>query len=161
MKVALHTVDLFPGRERLMPFRTILEVAKVMVAHGWEADILNSSVSEKNAEDFVWQGVKILQCPRDFIELSKWVNTHEYDAFCFAATIREGLKQLSGLQNIKCYQEFQGNKIMIASHGIVSNKEIVRMPLSWSGVCRKNTKMKWPEKNSFFLHFETDESPAD
>ena len=102
MKVALHTVDLFPGRERLMPFRTILEVAKVMTAHGWEADVLNSSVSEMDAKDFEWQGVKILQCPRDFIELSKWVNTHEYDAFCFAATIREGLKQLSGLQNMKC-----------------------------------------------------------
>lgn len=41
MKVGLHTVDLFPGRERLMPFRTVLEVAKVMKAHGWEADVLN------------------------------------------------------------------------------------------------------------------------
>ncbi|MCD8237558.1 MAG: glycosyltransferase [Prevotellaceae bacterium] len=102
MKVALHTVDLFPGRERLMPFRTILEVAKVMVANGWEADILNSSVSEADAKDFEWQGIRIVQCPRNFRELSEWVNDRHYDVFFFAATIREGLKDLSGLGLMNC-----------------------------------------------------------
>ena len=102
MKVGLHTVDLFPGRERLMPFRTVLEVAIVMKAHGWEADVLNSSVVESEARDFEWQGVKVLQCPRDFNELSEWVNTQGYDVFFFAATIREGLKNLSGFQTMHC-----------------------------------------------------------
>lgn len=102
MKVGLHTVDLFPGRERLMPFRTVLEVALVMKVHGWEADVLNSSVAESEARDFEWQGVKVLQCPRDFNELSEWVNTKGYDVFFFAATIREGLKNLSGLQMMHC-----------------------------------------------------------
>ena len=102
MRVGLHTVDLFPGRERLMPFRTVLEVAIVMKEHGWEADVLNSSVAESEARDFEWQGVKVLQCPRDFNELSEWVNTHGYDVFFFAATIREGLKNLSGLQMMHC-----------------------------------------------------------
>lgn len=102
MKVGLHTVDLFPGRERLMPFRTILEVAKVMKERGWEADVLNSSVSEKEARDFSWNSVKVVQCPRDFVELSLWVNDHGYDVFCFAATIREGLKSLSGFSLMNC-----------------------------------------------------------
>lgn len=102
MKVGLHTVDLFPGRERLMPFRTVLEVAKVMKEHGWEADVLNSSVSEHEAEDFEWQGVRILQCPRDFRKMSEWVNSHCYDAFFFAATIRDGLKDISGFRQMKC-----------------------------------------------------------
>lgn len=102
MKVGLHTVDLFPGRERLMPFRTVLEVAMVMKAHGWEADVLNSSVAENEARDFEWHGVKVLQCPRDFKVLSEWVNTQGYDVFFFAATIREGLKNLSGLQMMHC-----------------------------------------------------------
>ena len=102
MKVGLHTVDLFPGRERLMPFRTVLEVAKVMTAHGWEVDVLNSSVSERDAKDFEWQGIRIVQCPRDFVELSEWVNDRNYDAFFFAATIREGLKNLSGLGLMNC-----------------------------------------------------------
>ncbi len=102
MKVGLHTVDLFPGRERLMPFRTVLEVAKVMKVHGWEADVLNSSVAENEAQDFEWKGVKVLQCPRDFSELSEWVNAQGYDVFFFAATIREGLKNLSGFQTMHC-----------------------------------------------------------
>lgn len=102
MRVALHTVDLFPGRERLMPFRTVLEVAKVMKAQGWEADVLNSSVSECDAQDFEWQGVNILQCPRAFSALSEWVNAHGYDVFFFAATIREGLKDLSGFRAMRC-----------------------------------------------------------
>lgn len=102
MKVALHTVDLFPGRERLMPFRTVLEVAKVMRSHGWEADVVNSSVSKKDAKDFAYQGVPVIQCPRDFGEMSRWVNACGYDAFFFAATIREGLKDLSGLKEMTC-----------------------------------------------------------
>lgn len=102
MKVALHTVDLYPGRERLMPFRTILEVAKVMKAQGWEADVVNSSVAERDAKDFEWQGIRIVQCPRGFSEMSYWVNARGYDAFFFAATLREGLKNLSGLGQMHC-----------------------------------------------------------
>lgn len=64
----------------------------MMKVHGWEADVLNSSVAESEARDFEWQGVKVLQCPRDFNELSEWVNTKGYDVFFFAATIRDGLK---------------------------------------------------------------------
>lgn len=114
MKVALHTVDLFPGRERLMPFRTVLEVAKAMKANGWEADVVNSSVSEKNAKDFEWQGVRVVQCPRDFAELSQWVNANEYDAFFFASTIREGLRSVDGFKAIKC------RKIAYVPSGITS-----------------------------------------
>ncbi|MCM1078502.1 MAG: glycosyltransferase family 4 protein [Bacteroidales bacterium] len=102
MKVALHTVDLFPGRERLMPFRTLLEVAKVMNCHGWEAEVVNSSVSMKGAEDFEWQGVCVRQCPRDFRQLSRWVNDRGFDAFFFAATIREGLRSVDGFNEMKC-----------------------------------------------------------
>lgn len=102
MKVALHTVDLFPGRERLMPFRTILEVARVMNAHGWEADVLNSSVSAHDGRDYSWEGVQVRQCPRNFAELSLWVNERDYDAFFFAAPIREGLRNLSSFKEMKC-----------------------------------------------------------
>lgn len=102
MKVALHTVDMFPGREKLMPFRTILEVAKVMLTHGWEVDIINSSVSEHNPRNFKLQNINIIQCPRNFHELSNWVNKRNYDVFIFAATIREGLRDLKVFQNMKC-----------------------------------------------------------
>ncbi|NPD90891.1 glycosyltransferase [Xylanibacter muris] len=102
MKVGLHTVDLFPGRERLMPFRTVLEMAKVMKSQGWEADVLNSSVSCSDAADFEWLGIRVVQCPRDFGALSEWVNNNGYDVFLFAATIREGLRNLSAFQKMTC-----------------------------------------------------------
>lgn len=116
MKVALHTVDLFPGRERLMPFRTVLEVAKVMNNEGWEAHVVNSSVSDNNASNFEWNGVKIVQCPRVFSEMSTWINQNQYDAFYFAATIREGLKDLRGLSLMKC------KKIAYVPSGITPKK---------------------------------------
>lgn len=102
MKVGLHTVDLFPGRERLMPFRTVLEVARVMAVHGWQADVLNSNVSKRGASDFEWMGVRVVQCPRDFAELCRWVDGRGYDAFFFAATIREGLRDLRAFGTMKC-----------------------------------------------------------
>lgn len=121
LKVGLHTVDLFPGRERLMPFRTVLEVAKVMKEYGWEADVLNSSVSEKDAKDYSWDGINIIQCPRDFNQLSLWVNEQGYDAFYFAAPIREGLKELGGLKLMKC------RKIAYVPSGISPWKNAVWM----------------------------------
>jgi hypothetical protein len=78
---------------------------------GWEAHVVNSSVSENNASDFEWNGVKIIQCPRIFSEMSTWINHNQYDVFCFAATIREALKDLSGLSLMKC------KKIVIAIPG--------------------------------------------
>ena len=81
MKVGLNTVDLFPGRERLMPFRTVIEIAKAMRMQGIKADVLNSHVASANISDYIYHGIDIRQCPRELYELSKWVNTNEYDFF--------------------------------------------------------------------------------
>ena len=50
MKIIFFTIDCFKGREHLMPWRTILEVAKVMVEYGYEASILNAC---SNSEDVI------------------------------------------------------------------------------------------------------------
>lgn len=44
MKIALTTVDLVQGRERLMPWRTVIEVAKYATAHGHEVEVLTLPV---------------------------------------------------------------------------------------------------------------------
>ena len=121
MKIGLYTVDLFPGRERLMPFRTLLEVAKVMKRNGWDADVLNSCVLGTDAKDFEWQGVKIVQCPRDFSELSFWVNERSYDVFFFAATIREGLRDLSKFSQMSC------RKIAYVPSGITPKQNALKL----------------------------------
>lgn len=103
MKIAFNAVDLFPGRERLMPFRTILEVAKVMNAKGWNAVVLNSSVSIDEGMDYEWQGVKIVQVPRQSNSLCDYVNRHGYDVFFSPATFRDGLKRdIRGLRQMTC-----------------------------------------------------------
>ena len=130
MKVGLHTVDLFPGRERLMPFRTVLEVARVMRAHGWQADVLNSSVSERGASDFEWHGVSVVQCPRGFDELSRWVDARGYDAFFFAATIREGLRSLGALGGMKC------RKVAYVPSGITPKWNALQLALRYGPMAK-------------------------
>ena len=56
MKIIFFTIDCFKGREHLMPWRTILEVAKVMVEHGYEASILNACNNREDIIDFDWAG---------------------------------------------------------------------------------------------------------
>ena len=56
MRIILFTFDCFKGREHLMPWRTILEVAKVMVEHGHEANILNACNQDDDVCDYDWKG---------------------------------------------------------------------------------------------------------
>lgn len=112
MKVALNSVDIFPGRERLMPFRIVVEVAKVMVQNGIEAHIINTAVTEESPVNYEYEGIKIIQAPRNFTALSKFINGRSYDVFLFAATFRDGIKDLSALGEIKC------KKIMYIGSGI-------------------------------------------
>ena len=102
MKIALNTVDLFPGREKLMPFRTILEVAYVMRKKGIEVDVLNSLVYANGEKDYEWYGVPIKQVPRSFAALVEYVDINGYDVFFFPATFRDGLKDLSKFKAMKC-----------------------------------------------------------
>lgn len=56
MRIAIFTFDCFKGREHLMPWRTILEVAKVMVEQGHEANILNVCNCSEDVQDYDWRG---------------------------------------------------------------------------------------------------------
>lgn len=56
MKIIFFTIDCFKGREHLMPWRTILEVAKVMVEYGYEASILNACSNSEDVIDYDWAG---------------------------------------------------------------------------------------------------------
>ena len=55
MRIAIFTFDCFKGREHLMPWRTILEVAKVMVEQGHEANILNVCNCSEDVQDYDWR----------------------------------------------------------------------------------------------------------
>ena len=72
MKIALTTVDLVQGRERLMPWRTMIEVAKYANAHGHEAVVLTLPVQKDNV-NYEFEGVKVKSAPRDFHEFANYV----------------------------------------------------------------------------------------
>ncbi len=101
MKIAFATVDLLRGRERLMPWRTILEVAKYVQKTGNRAVVLTLPVAEENTE-YDYDGVSIKVAPRDFVSFAEYVNNYNFDVLYYPTPWREGLKDLSAFGSIKC-----------------------------------------------------------
>lgn len=101
MKIALTTVDLVQGRERLMPWRTVIEVAKYANAHGHEAEVLTLPV-QKNNVNYKFDGVKVKSAPRDFHEFANYVKVRGYEVVAYPTPWREGLKNLSAFKGIGC-----------------------------------------------------------
>ena len=101
MKIALVTVDLVQGRERLMPWRTVIEVAKYANDHGQEADVLTLPVQKDNV-NYTFEGVNVKSAPRNFHDFAKYVNDNGYEAVAYPTPWREGLKDLSAFKEINC-----------------------------------------------------------
>lgn len=101
MKIAIATVDLLRGRERLMPWRTVMEVARYARTAGHEAVVLTMPVAMEN-EDYSLGDVPVKVVPRDFRKFSDYVNSHDFDALYYPTPWREGLKDLSAFASIAC-----------------------------------------------------------
>ncbi len=101
MRIAFVTVDLLKGRERLMPWRTVLEVAKYAKKNGLEVVLLTLPVAEDNVE-YEYDGVYVKVAPRDFFTFAKYVNNYNFDILYYPTPWREGLKDLSSFSLIKC-----------------------------------------------------------
>ena len=102
MKVAIYTYDLCPGREYLMPWRTILEVAKVMTREGHEPIVLNACYDESIRNDYEWQGVKIRALSVGFDMLATELIKEVADVAFLPFAWRDGLKDLSILTQVNC-----------------------------------------------------------
>lgn len=102
MKVAIYTYDLCPGREYLMPWRTILEVAKLMTMEGHEPIVLNACYEESIRSDYEWQGVKIKALPVGFDKLVLELIAEVADVLFVPFTWRDGLKDLSIFNRVDC-----------------------------------------------------------
>ncbi len=100
--VALYTYDLFQGREHLMPWRTILEVAKVMLSEGHEVIILNACHDNDDCKDYLWEGVFIESIGVGYEKLADKVASKNIHTIYLPFTWRDGLKDLSGLSAIEC-----------------------------------------------------------
>lgn len=102
MRIAIYTYDLCPGREYLMPWRTILEVAKVMTAEGHDTLVLNACYDENIRKDYECQGVVIKALPTGFDVLATELVASYTDAVFVPFTWRDGLKDLSIFSRVGC-----------------------------------------------------------
>lgn len=100
--IAFYTYDLFPGREYLMPWRTILEVAKVITADGYQVIILNACHDIACCKSYEWHGVYINPIEIGYENLANMVKDSNIEVLFIPFTWREGLKDMSILGQIPC-----------------------------------------------------------
>lgn len=114
MKIAFTTVDLYPGREWLMPWRTVIEVCNRMNAQGIKADVVTVPVSQEN-NDYNFQGTDIKTAPRDFSAFCRWIENKGYDVLIYPTPFREVLKG-----NFKVFSNLKIKKIAYFPGGVYS-----------------------------------------
>lgn len=85
-----------------MPWRTILEVAKVMTREGHEPIVLNACYDESIRNDYEWQGVKIRALSVGFDMLATELIKEVADVAFLPFAWRDGLKDLSILTQVNC-----------------------------------------------------------
>lgn len=99
MKIAFTTVDLYKGREFLMPWRTVIEIVKGMRKNGLDADVVTLPVSssfDENADSDIplnIQGLLIKKAPRDFGLFCHFIEKEGYDVVIYPTPWREALKK--------------------------------------------------------------------
>lgn len=101
MKIAIYTVDCYNGREHLMPWRTILEVAKVMGKDGHDVTILNACYEEKDVIDYEWQSVKIESVIKQDAAIVQKCSSIKPDVLFIPFTFRDGLKPANWIAQVK------------------------------------------------------------
>lgn len=110
MKVVIYTVDCFKERARLMPWRTILEVAKVMQEAGHKVAILNACNKEEDAFDYEWAGIDGLY--KEPVQIRSVLKTDEAvliklnelgpQSLYIPLTFREGIKPAKWIEKVTC-----------------------------------------------------------
>ena len=116
MKIAFATVDLLRGRERLMPWRTVIEVARYAQKSGHDVVVLTLPVSADNVE-YIYEGIPVRIAPRNFAEFSDYINRKGFDVLYYPTPWREGLKDLSSFASITCRKiaYFPGGSVSLAN----------------------------------------------
>lgn len=96
MRILLYTIEMVKGVERLMPWRTLVEVVRYA-----SSDIQIAICSAQKPEpERVYQGVKIYSIDYGTAALAKFVETGGWDVVYYPITYRQGLKNMSELSAI-------------------------------------------------------------
>lgn len=109
---------MLPGTERLMPWRTLIEVAKVMKNHGYDVMILSG---EKGINTRIYQNINIVSCSTDLTEISLYIQNEKPDVLFFPISRRDGLKNLNPLSTISCH------KVAYVPGGVYPNDGVIKL----------------------------------
>lgn len=89
------------GTERLMPWRTLIEVAKTLnTFKGYEVKVVSSSRTDK-VFNRTYQGVEIVEIPKGKASFNTFFNNSIFDVLYYPVSWRDGLKNLTFLKLIK------------------------------------------------------------
>lgn len=97
MKVLLYTYEMVPGVERLMPWRTLVEVAR-NAPDNYEVSICSAQNLDEPRE---YDGVKIYSISYGTDSLKHFVEDGKWEVVYYPITYRQGLKDTSDLESIK------------------------------------------------------------
>ena len=101
-KVAIYTIDLFNGREYLMPWRTVLEVGNGIVKSGNQAVIINGCHSGSDICETKWLNIPIHRIAYGWNSLVECKYVQEADVLFVPVTWRTGFKSLGVLAKLNC-----------------------------------------------------------
>jgi glycosyltransferase involved in cell wall biosynthesis len=87
--------------ERLMPWRTLIEVAKTLnTFKEYEVKVVSSSRTDK-VFNRTYQGIEIVEIPEGKVSFNTFFNNSNFDVLYYPVSWRDGLKNLTFLKSIK------------------------------------------------------------
>ena len=110
MNILFYTTDLFAGRERLMPWRTVLEVAKGMQDVGHQVVVVNGVSEQKYLATYIFQDVLIRGISKDLNELNHVTRQFKANILFVECKWRDAMKGFVPLKTLSCkkYAYFTG-----------------------------------------------------
>lgn len=121
MKIVIYTYFMHKGKERLMPWRTLVEVAKTMNnTQGLEAVIVSSSNTNVEIKR-EYQSIEVIEIPKGKKSFNNFFTENLFDVIYYPISWRDGLKSMSFLSNLKY------NKIAYITGGVYSFKGVMSL----------------------------------
>lgn len=120
-RIALYTVDLCTGREYLMPWRTILEVARRINDESNNVVIINACYNEHERIDYQWNGIQIKSIEPGYKKLSKFIKEKSINILFMEIKWRDGLKNWKEIYSLDC------KKIAYFSGGVYNFHNILKL----------------------------------
>ena len=123
MNIAFYTIDFYDGRQKLMPWRTVIEICQRMIFAGHHVIIINGS--SEIGHDFTCSNISVKSIGLGYDKLANKVIEEKIDILFMQITWRDGLKDMSSLNIIK------SPKIAYFSGGVYDSYSAFLLAKNW------------------------------